>query len=193
MKLILISALIITLVISLTSHAYAQRDIPSPLKQFQSGTLTEDVKCSDGFQLIGKRQDGSPACVTPDTFSRLISLAWGYDPVHEWSFVGLKDTYKAGQDINFGMKLKAYAGIICGFPTVVAKYENQTVWQSNSVTVSCRPSIKEDFSFKEYAWYLGPNTDLGIMVLKQVGTYSIVVTWFKSSDVLIQKNITITS
>ncbi|MGI0072881.1 MAG: hypothetical protein ACREA3_03600, partial [Nitrosotalea sp.] len=41
--------------------------ILSPLKQFKSGTLAQDIKCGQGFQLIIKLEDGSPACVKPDT------------------------------------------------------------------------------------------------------------------------------
>ncbi|MGB6464548.1 MAG: hypothetical protein WA799_02690 [Nitrosotalea sp.] len=168
---------------------------PSPLKQSSTGISTENVKCNNGFQVIGKRIDGSPACVTSDTFSRLISLGWGYDPIHELTFDGLKDTYKAGQEIDFGMKLKAYGNFWCTYPVVVANYENKAVWQSGLFVMGCPVITKKDFGYGEYEWHVGSNSGfsgLGTMILNQTGTYSIVVTWFKSPDVLIQKNITVT-
>ncbi|MDE1843363.1 MAG: hypothetical protein KGH95_06915, partial [Thaumarchaeota archaeon] len=49
---------------------------PSPLKQFKSGIATNDIKCVQGFQLVTKAEDGSPACVKPDTAYRLILKGW---------------------------------------------------------------------------------------------------------------------
>lgn len=48
----------------------------SPLKQFKSGIKTEDVKCTDGFTLVIKSEDDSPACVKPDTAQKLIERGW---------------------------------------------------------------------------------------------------------------------
>jgi len=50
--------------------------IDSPLKQFKEGTPASKVVCSQGFQLIIKREDDSPACVQPDTANILIKHGW---------------------------------------------------------------------------------------------------------------------
>ncbi|MGI0073916.1 MAG: hypothetical protein ACREA3_08895, partial [Nitrosotalea sp.] len=44
--------------------------------QFKSGTLAQDIKCGQGFQLIIKLEDGSPACVKPDTAIVLVEHRW---------------------------------------------------------------------------------------------------------------------
>ncbi|MDE1841649.1 MAG: hypothetical protein KGI09_07185 [Thaumarchaeota archaeon] len=49
---------------------------PSPLQQFKSGILAKDVSCTQEFQLILKLEDGSPACVTPDTAQKLMERGW---------------------------------------------------------------------------------------------------------------------
>ena len=49
----------------------------SPLQQFKSGIKAEDVKCKEGLQLVIKAEDGSPACVKPDTAQTLIMRGWG--------------------------------------------------------------------------------------------------------------------
>ncbi len=49
----------------------------SPLKQFKSGILANDVKCIDGYTLIIKTEDGSPACVKPETAQKLVARGWG--------------------------------------------------------------------------------------------------------------------
>lgn len=48
----------------------------SPLKQFKSGITANDVKCNSGLWLVTKTEDGSPACVRPDTAYILIHHGW---------------------------------------------------------------------------------------------------------------------
>ena len=48
----------------------------APLKQIKSGVAIKDVKCTNNFQLIFKAEDGSPACVKPDTSKILIERGW---------------------------------------------------------------------------------------------------------------------
>ena len=50
--------------------------ISSPLAQFKSGISAHDVKCQQGLQLVIKAEDNSPACVTPDTATKLMSRGW---------------------------------------------------------------------------------------------------------------------
>lgn len=50
--------------------------ISSPLAQFKSGISANNVKCKQGLQLALKAEDGSPACVTPDTATKLMSRGW---------------------------------------------------------------------------------------------------------------------
>lgn len=50
----------------------------SPLKQFKSGVPASKVVCKEGFQLIIKREDSSPACIKPEDAVKLISQRmWG--------------------------------------------------------------------------------------------------------------------
>ena len=53
------------------------RPIPTPLKQLQLGTEPKDVLCHDGFLLVMKTEDGSPACVKPQTAQKLLERGWG--------------------------------------------------------------------------------------------------------------------
>ena len=47
----------------------------SPLKQFKSGIATDEIQCKENLALIQKH-DGSPACVTSDTKTKLIEREW---------------------------------------------------------------------------------------------------------------------
>jgi hypothetical protein len=48
----------------------------SPLKQSKSGIATKDVTCKEGLRLAIKAEDGSPACIKPDTVNVLIERGW---------------------------------------------------------------------------------------------------------------------
>lgn len=52
----------------------------SPLTQFKAGVAAKDVKCQSDLQLVIKSEDGSPACVKPQTAQRLVNLGWGINP-----------------------------------------------------------------------------------------------------------------
>ena len=62
-------------------HGNNQSTLQTPLKQFKSGIAAKDVKCKEGFQFIMKNENGQPACVTPNTFDKLISRGWGIIPL----------------------------------------------------------------------------------------------------------------
>jgi hypothetical protein len=50
--------------------------IPSPFAQIKSGIVANDVKCQQSLQLVLKAEDGSPACVKPDTANILVERGW---------------------------------------------------------------------------------------------------------------------
>lgn len=47
-----------------------------PLEQVKSGIQAKDVQCKQGFTLIIKAEDGSPACVYPQIAQILIQRGW---------------------------------------------------------------------------------------------------------------------
>jgi hypothetical protein len=51
--------------------------ILSPLQQFKSGTPAKTVQCDQGFSLVIKIEDGSPACVTSQIAQALVARGWG--------------------------------------------------------------------------------------------------------------------
>ncbi len=60
-----------------TSNSHDKTNIIlSPLKQFKSNILPKDVQCKQGFMLVLKNEDNSPACVKPDTSKILVERGW---------------------------------------------------------------------------------------------------------------------
>lgn len=54
-----------------------RRNIPTPLKQFNSGIKIKDIVCTTGYVLLVKADNDSPACVTSHTADMLIERGWG--------------------------------------------------------------------------------------------------------------------
>lgn len=53
----------------------------SPLQQLKSGIPKDEIRCKEGFVIILKAVHGDPACVKPETKSKLMERKWGqYDP-----------------------------------------------------------------------------------------------------------------
>ncbi len=48
----------------------------SPLKQFKAGIAAKDVVCMQGYTLVIKSNGGTPACVKPETASKLTARGW---------------------------------------------------------------------------------------------------------------------
>ncbi|MDE1829431.1 MAG: hypothetical protein KGI25_03815 [Thaumarchaeota archaeon] len=50
--------------------------VQSPLNQTKSGVPVKNVVCGQGLELVIKNEDGSPACVTPETAQKLVERHW---------------------------------------------------------------------------------------------------------------------
>ncbi len=48
----------------------------SPLNQLRSGIAAQDVQCNYNMKIIIKKSDGSPACVKPESVSKLLIRGW---------------------------------------------------------------------------------------------------------------------
>ncbi|MHB8602601.1 MAG: hypothetical protein ACYC9R_08170 [Nitrosotalea sp.] len=52
------------------------RPLPTPLNQHKQGMQATDVLCHDGFALVIKSENGSPACVHPSSMARMVRQGW---------------------------------------------------------------------------------------------------------------------
>ncbi|NHH97177.1 hypothetical protein DYY66_1678 [Candidatus Nitrosotalea sp. FS] len=55
--------------------------LKSPLKQFKSGVVTQNIACKEGFTLAIKKQGHQPACVDPDAVPKLVLRGWSENPL----------------------------------------------------------------------------------------------------------------
>lgn len=64
----------------------------SPLKQFKMNTPITNIVCQNNLQLIMKKIDGSPACVTPSSMIALIERGWAIHVLPEYTKEGTKNS-----------------------------------------------------------------------------------------------------
>jgi hypothetical protein len=85
---------IVTLLMLSTSIVAAQTYSDSkftPLKQFKSGIIQDDIQCKQGFQLILKSENNYPVCVKPQTAEKLVERGWA-SPVSSYTSNSYTDT-----------------------------------------------------------------------------------------------------
>ena len=84
----------------------------SPLKQYKIADA-QDVHCHSGLQLALKAEDYSPACLKPETATKLIQRGWALDTTSPVPFIkkmwitGLQN-YTVGQTINATVNYVGY-------------------------------------------------------------------------------------
>src|SRR5574337_117955 len=105
----------------------------SPLTQYKSGIKAENVKCNDGFQLIFKLEDGSPACVSQQTKEQLLNRGWGVEgfahtavnvpsKTNELEIDLTNQTYESGYPIDVNLK-NVNQDYGCKIPSVTVREE----------------------------------------------------------------------
>lgn len=136
-----------------TYHIYG-----TPLQQFKSGIAAKDVKCNDGFQLVIKTEDKSPACLKPGAAYRLIN--------HGWAREFIQSAMATGQSTCEGVQVpsgdpQAYVfPVLVMRPDSVAKvcvtYNFLSDWQSYPLKDVYPHGILETCCFVHMARYGDP-------------------------------------
>ena len=119
--------------------------LESPLKQIKSGIPVQDVKCSTNYVLIIKAEDGSPACVKPDTAQKLMERGWAKEIVTQTS----QSSECAGTQVPSGglgtnivpilIMSPNSTAIVCvtyNFPYSWAQYPNKEVYSQGILNFS---------------------------------------------------------
>ena len=77
---------------SIDPVVYPDQQNLSPLKQFKSGITIENIKCKENLQLILKN-NGSPACVKQESFSKLLERGWVVNYLFENEYDNTQDKF----------------------------------------------------------------------------------------------------
>ena len=129
-------------------NANAQKDtMISPLQQVKIGIAAQEVQCKEGFMLLLKAENGSPACVKPETVKKLVERGWGHQFFTQLSISGLEETYKIGNSIQFYIDVRGY-GFGCSDGTIVIYKMNDTnksAIVSDNILQLCKFQTQPDF------------------------------------------------
>ncbi|MGI0061116.1 MAG: hypothetical protein ACREBA_01540 [Nitrosotalea sp.] len=140
--------------------------VSSPLKQFQSGVLAKDVKCNQGLQLVLKTEDGTPACVGPDTAQKLMEKGWAKKghigiSAFEHTPVGIYNLTSSTKPIILGMPFYIKA-VVTNYQTEPITYYNGCL-SPLSVSFDNIKTITDDIHCHAISRYtLGPNQSMPV-------------------------------
>ncbi|MGI0087485.1 MAG: hypothetical protein ACREBI_05955 [Nitrosotalea sp.] len=150
----------------------------SPLEQFKSGVSPQDVKCEQGFQLILKAENNSPACVLPDNAEKLVSRGWAQNIL---LILMPKNIYAPGEKIDLTINFKGLVRESCSQPHVIILDSNQNVvWRGTESTQLC---ISAPFG---QSYYVDRTYNLlsdlgGPVIISQAGNYTVKVSFYEQS------------
>jgi hypothetical protein len=150
----------------------------SPLEQLKSGVKAQDVKCEQGFQLILKAEDHSPACVQQGNAEKLVARGWAQNLL---SILQPKNTYATGERIDLTIDFKGLVHDSCSQPHVTILDSNQSVvWQNKEYPQLC---ISSPFGS---SYYIDKTFNLlsdlgGPVIINQAGNYTIKVSFYDQS------------
>ncbi|MGI0061598.1 MAG: WD40 repeat domain-containing protein, partial [Nitrosotalea sp.] len=147
------------------THLFTQSP-DTPLKQFKSGIAAGDVKCNVGLQLILKTEDGTPACVGPDTAQKLMEKGWaekGHIGISTFEHppVGIYNLTSSTKPIILGMPFYIKA-VVTNYQTEPITYYNGCL-SPLSVSFDNIKTITDDVHCHAISRYtLGPNQSVPV-------------------------------
>jgi|CXWL01.1.fsa_nt_gi hypothetical protein len=160
--------------------------IPPPLKQFKTGIPIDEITCKEGLQLIFKSSVDSPACVKPETKTKLIERGWiktelSIKTNSQSVFLeGFQDSYKINDSIRFTLVFKS--GQKCG-TIELSLIDTKTSEFVNGIgfdDICDSPYLSEDLRIS--IPYQGDNSPFKT---DKIGSYKIVIT--NDAEVVLEK------
>jgi hypothetical protein len=151
----------------------------SPLKQFKGGTDPKDIACKEGSVLVLNPQSGLPACVKPDTASRLAARGWLPGPVNK--ITGGPDAiYYTGQRIDFIVTFQGFVKS-CDYPHITIHDSNgKTIFSSNALALLCDPDMGRSPVYVTQWYRFGAGLG-GPIAINDTGNYTMDVSWYDQS------------
>jgi hypothetical protein len=148
----------------------------SPLTQFKSGTDAKEIACKEGSVLVIKSDNGFPACVKPDTSSRLVVQGWVPGPINKIT-TDVHNVYYTNDTINFSINFKGFVQS-CDYPHVSILDSNQNVtWKSNSFAILCDPEMNMHPVYVNQTYQLSGGLG-GPITINHEGDYTLKVSFY---------------
>lgn len=135
--------------------------IDSPLIQFKSGIHPKDVVCANGLKLVIKAEDGSPACVKPQTAQILIEQGWanqvGFDSRNKSNEASshLNQTVVIANDTYDTVNFQTVAGNTMSFDGVKFTYQGASPLNNN-----CYPNLANQTEARDFEMIPGNISDM---------------------------------
>jgi hypothetical protein len=161
----------------------------SPLKQFRSEIQSYEIICKEGLELVIKSSDGSPACVKPETKTKLIERGWKFNSIdvpknsdlvmprgdlfsqQPLTIEGLSKDQIVGEKITFTVKFNGTKHECHNYPSLwIENSDHLKMWESNTIVELCDPDTTP--THFENEWKIG-DSPLGIPIINSTGYYTL--------------------
>ncbi|MGI0074143.1 MAG: hypothetical protein ACREA3_10075 [Nitrosotalea sp.] len=148
----------------------------SPLMQFKSGIPVQNVQCNQSFELVIKAEDGSPACVRPNTAIKLVERAWALTGI---SVDELKKTYNMGRAIDLTIRYAGLEQTCQHIHVIVLDSNHNTVWESKESKADC--IMNPNFTPYVIEIYTLSSLRGGPIVINKAGNYTVQISLYGST------------
>ena len=145
---------------SCNSGPYVMKSYQLPLQQVESGIPASDIQCKQDLELIFKAENGSPACVKPDTAQKLIERGWAKITV---TIANLDVIESNMTQTNIVMGL--------GNDTGIVNWKNQTYYFETTNYTETESAHLTQILFHDVLFTLYPSTFAGIPLGGCEGTH----------------------
>ena len=162
-------------------NSVSYRTILPPLKQ---DSPVNEIQCRQGYQLIIKSEDYSPACVTPTTNQTLVMRGWGESlkilseppAIKKMDIVGLQQNYAVGQPIHAALKYTGWSYEYMPEMKILNASGNQVWFNCPECVVHTEHATIYPGSFGTFTVNLQDYNGRP-PVINQTGTYTIVASY----------------
>lgn len=174
--------------------------IPSPFSQTKEGIHPNDVKCMQGLQLIIKTKDGSPACVRPESATKLLKWGWADKTIpsaatpdlsskssnNQTNMTFHKEVYfmKPNSTTQIGVRYHA----TCDYPNMVNLTENLAVYNASNFEPLENPGLEVNVSLTSIGHKDGEAYDVVYTIITSPdakGIYEIVLICASDMDIAV--------
>lgn len=146
-------------------------DVESPLKQFKSGIVIDEIQCKE-FLVLMEKYDGSPSCVKKKNFEKLIQRNWG----QQISYNNLvmtdapSEIYLPGMPISFKVTETGW-GNPCNsmLLSIINLDTDEIVWNRSEIH-PCFSNPKDDF-FTHVSYV--PDSRVPELFFEEIGDYQL--------------------
>ena len=178
-----------------TDWMFVSSNMNSVTNQIESGIPIDQIQCKEGFEIVFKKSNGNPICITPNTLEILSQRDWiakgvilsepeltplehalnedgtiseNTNPYTLYDIIKLNRINKVGEPISFTIMVQGWDDP-CFFQhyEIISSKNLSTIWEYQQSPIPCPSPHYEKF---KKTWTV-PNNDVEAPIINETGAY----------------------